>query len=808
MRALSFEPLLPPALWLTLAALLIALLAWYAARRPSRIPRSRWAGALLLSALAAGVVLLVLLNPTWNEEEPPPAGKPQLTILLDASASMATPDADAGATRFQAAAAPAQQMIENLSGAFDVRLWTFDTQPAPAGITELAGREAAGALTDVAGALRAALDRDQPAGAAVALLSDGIHNAGDRQDVLEAARLAKALAAPVYTLTFGGAQDVRDVAVEFTSAQELAAAGQKVPVRVIVRQRGLAGAVARVVLRHGPAEVGRAEVALADAATEARFDVQQAAVGLYRYEAEVQPFPEEVTRVNNTATFVLRAVDQPIRVLVLEGKPYWDTKFFLRTLAADPLIELHSLVRLTDNRVMQRTLPRAMPAGATAASAPAATGAAARTEDWRIIADPNAALGADGLLRDTQVVVLGRSAELFLSEAVLARLRAWVARDGGALVCYRGAPVTQVNQQLARLLPVQWAPARETRMHAKLTERGRDLRWFGAAGAAVPSHAGDARADGQPPGTAPAAARPGGAGATAEAADVLRLMPTLASVTHVERAKPLAVVLVAADRPGAEDAPMVTYQPYGAGRVVVIEGAGMWRWAFLAPQYEVHDDIYRGLWHSLLRWLVSNAGLLPGQTVSLRSDKVSFSTAESASATLLLREPAGAELPAIELVSEAPEAAADEPRMFTPAPLGDEPGAFRIVFGRLPEGRYHVRVVDSPGPPGTQAASAPGAPDVARQATFDVRSFLEEKLDLKARPDLMARIAAESGGAALDEAAGSPADELAQLYREHAVRSRPPRIHCLSAWDRWWLLLSVFAFWTGAWALRRSGGLV
>ena len=45
--------------------------------------------------------------------------------------------------------------------------------------------------------------------------------------------------------------------------------------------------------------------------------------------------------------------------------------------------------------------------------------------------------------------------------------------------------------------------------------------------------------------------------------------------------------------------------------VVVIEGAGMWRWAFLPPQYQKQEEIYGGLWHSMLRWLVSATGLMP-----------------------------------------------------------------------------------------------------------------------------------------------------------------------------------------------------
>src|SRR5262249_23091814 len=160
------------------------------------------------------------------------------------------------------------------------------------------------------------------------------------------------------------------------------------------------------------------------------------------------------------------------------------------------------------------------------------------------------------------------------------------------LVCFRGQPTAQVSQRLGQLLPVQWTAARETRFQVSLTERGRDLRW-------LPSST-------KGPGDGP-----------------LALLPPLSTTSRVEQPKPLAVVVAtAAGSEATPEAPAVTYQPYGTGRTVVIEGAGMWRWAFLPPMQQQNDEVYRSLWHSLLRWLVSSADLLPNQKLALRSDKV------------------------------------------------------------------------------------------------------------------------------------------------------------------------------------------
>jgi hypothetical protein len=239
--------------------------------------------------------------------------------------------------------------------------------------------------------------------------------------------------------------------------------------------------------------------------------------------------------------------------------------------------------------------------------------------------------------------------------------------------------------------------------------------------------------------------------------------------------------------------PAIVYQPYGSGRVVCLEGAGMWRWAFLPPasQQQDQEEVYGNLWHSLLRWLISGANLLPGQKMTLRTDKVSFNTTDNATVTLMTRdESAASALPQIELIPEG----ADKPaQTVKPIPAGDEPGTFRVPFGKLPEGRYQARIAGAP------------AEDAAAKTVFDVKLLGEEQLNLAARPDLMKRIADDSGGAAIED------DNLAsieQQFAQHMERTRPAAIHRTSAWDRGWVLLAVLALWGITWALRRSGGLV
>jgi len=766
MGMLTFEPLISPALWAGLAVAAVSLLAWYAWGRPGEMRRARWAAIIALMATGLAGVLLILLNPTWLEQLPPPSGKPRLTLLVDASASMSTADLPGGKSRYQEATRLAAALESDLRREFDVQARAFSAAASPVQVADLADLRPDALVTDLAEALRSATGEERLQGQAIVLLSDGSHNAGGPAQVLQAVRLARAMAAPVYCRTLGGATQVRDMALDLVTPQDVAFAGQNVSIEARLTHKGLAGGRTSVTLHADGKELSRQEVTLPpEEPVTVRFEVSQPRKGLARYEVKAGAVPGEATAGNNEAVFVLRTVDEPIHVLLLEGKPYWDGKFLMRTFATDPLAELDCIVRVADGRLVRQTLGAQRPATtqptatAVAGAAPGpAAASSGRLQKWNVVTNPSEVLAKPESLRPYQIVVLGRDAEAFLTEAGLANLRDWVAREGGALLCYRGSPMAQVTGRLASILPVEWTSGRESRFHVKLTERGHEMRWLPGA-------------------------------ADADAAAGLTELPTLATVAQVGRTKPLAAVLATAVfADGKQETPVVTWQPYGTGRAVVIEGAGMWRWAFLPPDQQQHDALYGTLWHSMLRWMVSGGGLLPGQKQALRGEKVRFSTLEPAVATLQVRESSAASQPAVELITEAQ----GEPRKFPPVAMKDEPGTYRVTFGKLPAGRYRARLAEAPADP-------------SGETLFDVAAPLDEQLDLKARPDLLARIAEHSGGAVLVDA--SP-EEIAKRFREHTAANRPPRIRRLTAWDRWWIMLAVFATWGAAWALRRSGGLI
>ena len=427
---------------------------------------------LALMAMAVAVPLVVLLNPTWMDRVPPPPGKPLLSVLVDASASMDVRDAPQQRSRYQEACRIAKAMVKDLGDRYEVRLRSFAAESSPTGIEALEAKQPDGAATDLAAAIDSALDSEQPQGQAVLLLSDGGHNVGGTARLREATARAKSQATPIFTHTIGGPAEVRDLEVEVQRPQELAFVRQQVPVAVTLRQRGSLAAQATLRLAAG----GKRNRKANGPARPQRHD----RAGVQRETGRRGPVP--LRGAGRSAARRSHGGQQQLAAVAPRG----------RSARAGAVVGRQA--------VLGHEVPHPQPGdgrvdrvdGRRAACRRPAPGAEDRAEDktaddqWTIEKDAGKFLADRATLASYQIVILGRNAEVFLSDEALTRLTKWLDSDDGSLVCFRGAPSLKISQRLDELMPVRWTASAETRFRAQWTDEGQALRWLPGEGETDP----------------------------------------------------------------------------------------------------------------------------------------------------------------------------------------------------------------------------------------------------------------------------------------------------------------------------------
>lgn len=780
MASLTIQPVIPMGAWWFLVVVAMVVVAIYLYRsRWDVLPRERL-GIVGLLTLSLACPLFVLLNPVSVESISRPDGKPQVHVLLDASASMKTEDASAaGASSRWGTALNVAKELTKEHAQLDVRIQSFSDASHSDGIGNVSPLDEThpgpiGRKSDLRNALSSILKQTNAGGQAIVLLSDGAHNAGAERQLLESADIAASLNVPIYTATFGTESGVKNIVLTARSPRLVMFPGRNVVVRLSIDQRGYRQNKVEVVAKEGDTILATQSIRLPTSGPEEiRFDIappadnaksESSKIRQRAIRFEVSALPDEATDADNHVTVLMQPLEKPIDTLVLEGKPYWDNKFLVRNFSSDPVLKVTAINRVNDGRfVEQKYESKEGNAGSISGS-------------WRTIESGELPLDNLQILKQFRVVVLGRESGVFLSPQAIENVRQWLAKDGGCLVCSRGAPSSTIAQRLADIMPVRWTKGAESRFRGKLSDYGSDQIVL------------------DPSGTE---------------ADPLEGMPSLETNT-VSNVKPGLPQILMESRESLGDStgvvPVITYQPYGMGQTIVVEGSGMWRWAFLPPQNADRDSVYPSLWQGLIQWIVARQDLLPGQQVALRPDRSMFLGGEEITGTMIVRDAAIAP-PSLDLYREGQKI-----KQVQPVASGTDPGIYRFDFGVQESGFFEIRTVSKPfngdnlGDPSRASENEDrGNDDLFASTICEVRDFWLETLDVDARPDLMYQLAIKSGGQVVEP---NEARDLLDEYYKKLQASRPEQFKRTTLWDRPWVLLTILGIWLSSWWIRRACGLV
>ena len=775
----SFEPRFPIFVWWSLVLICIGALAAYWFRRDQSIGTIRRSILTVLLGMSVVGPLLIALNPTWVEEIPPTPGRPLVSVYVDQTMSMEISDVEErpNQTRQQSAIAAAEQIGESTE-TVDVRKSAFDSDVHPLIIesqnnkpsSNSDGASPRGHRSDLTSVLREGIRNNTESGQAIVLISDGAHNVGSVDSVLSAAYEAKSLDIPIYTVTLGKQVGAQNLSLAARSPRMIAFADHPLSLKVRVGHSGLEGESTQVALMQGNEIVQTRTVRLGkEPNQEIRFVMDRPPEQrLTRFRIMATPIAGEATDLDNQTSVLVQRLDEPIGAILLEGKPYWDSKFLAANLGTNPTMQLTSLIRVSEKRFLRKKYPRPelkKPDPASTKEEPEIDIRAAVENvatDWMILDQLESPLEDMETLEQYRVVILGRDAEVFLSPRGLQNLMEWINTKGGCLVCSRGEPVRIANAKLNAMLPIEWSEQAESRFRAKISQYGFDSAVFDSL--------------------------------TMEG-DPLSQLPSLSTANKPTPRLGLPQVLLQSisDATG-KNIPVVTYQPVGSGQTIVVEGAGMWRWAFLAPQFADKEKIYATLWQSLVQWIISQQDLMPGQSVAIRPDRATFLTGDKVTASLLVRDKDrfldanGKSNCAVLLVRDETSL----PKRFVPIPT-DQPEMFRVDFGVLDVGYFTASVVQG------------DKEETLADTAIEVRDPWFEKLEADSRPDLMKRIAMISGGEALRlDQVGTIVDR----FEQRLYQNRPPQIIRTTIWDRPIVMFAILGAWITSWIVRRRNGAI
>ncbi|MEM9082206.1 MAG: hypothetical protein AAGB34_01325 [Planctomycetota bacterium] len=338
--------------WLLIVVLALALAIW----SYRRLSGMRWVRVFLAGARAALLVLLMVLVAGPELTERQKSTEPDwVIVMMDRSASLTIADeaADSGGyitreARMREALAEMSPALSRIAAERTLVPLGFD-----GGVTDLAMFDPADpteSLEEPAGratALGAALEQALAQAAArplstIIVLSDGRSRDAPTRDAL---RRLETERVQIYAYALGSEQRIADWSIESVDVPDAAFAGDVTPVRIAL---GPGDAPARI-------DVIDEATGLLIASEEIREGQREATVlatpdgdGEVRWRVRLEAAGDDLIAANNEQIAALRIIDEPMRVLYIDGYPRWEQRYLRNLLLREASITSSGLMLAPD----------------------------------------------------------------------------------------------------------------------------------------------------------------------------------------------------------------------------------------------------------------------------------------------------------------------------------------------------------------------------------------------------------------------------------------------------------------------------
>jgi hypothetical protein len=485
------------------------------------------------------------------------------------------------------------QLLE-LEGAEGKKIWRPTARDSA---LPLALPKPEGEITNLAtGVKNAAGEEKQGARGAMVIFSDGQHNEGESP--VEVAKILAARGIPVFTVGLGSQVRPRDLAVMRVDGPESVFFEDRIHGAVTLKDDMPAGLPFTVSVQDGDKVLWQQQLLtdgsnvrkvvfdfpISDQVKERlknkQADVEQSSMPL-ELKVAVSKVEGDRELSNNEGGLRVRAVTQRRKILLLDGRPRWETRYLRNMFERDEQWDVSAVI-----------------AGTTAGE----VGFVRGDKPGQF---PNEA----ALLLPYDLIIFGEVPRAVFKGDELQWIRDFVANRGGAVVFIDGAR-RRLNEYadtpIAPLFPVEWKgqPVQENITKLALTDRAAGLAAFALAGE------------------------------KSQNIDTWTHLPPphwLSGAT----ALPGAEVLAEAEA-GGKKIPAVVARPFGAGRVFYHAFDDSWRWRF-----EVADLYHVKYWNQIANWIAEIPFAVRDKFVSLDAGGITYRPGESAEIRVRLRDGEG-----------------------------------------------------------------------------------------------------------------------------------------------------------------------
>jgi uncharacterized membrane protein len=367
------------------------------------------------------------------------------------------------------------------------------------------------------------------------------------------------------------------------------------------------------------------------------------------------------------------------------------------------------------------------------------------------------------------VVIFGDVNPELLSSSTLANLADFVVQKGGGLVMIAGPsfnPLQYRDTPLAPLVPVETATATAPDPRRPITD-GFVIQPTDEGLASPNMQLGDS---------------------PAETLEIWRKLPSVYWLLEAQKKESAEVLAEHPTRRGADGRklPVILERRSGAGMVIFHATDETWRWRF-----QVGDVFFARYWVQTIRYLSRTKLLGKDQVARLSTDRKEYGRGDRVRLRLEFTDPrqtpsTGQNVTVMITRGEEPQ------QQLKLAALPENPELFEGTFEPPGDGNYRARVIEP---------MLPGEPSASFNVKVSEVEFERTQMDAAE----MQCAATKTKGRFYTWTTAAAVLEDLPVGRHVAMKQTAPPIEL---WNRWPILLLLFAALVGEWTLRKRSGMV